>query len=179
MKKIFNSYLLLCFTTFICLGQDKTNLKLDNKITDVAFLKWEFEKRFRIANTHNTPDNVAKKDSLYCRYLSAIDKLKKDKITFSRFIDSSLNNNAVLKGKETIPYKYVSMLGPFDKNKHFINRTDFYRIIKYFILEKDEKVLPDNFHDLPFIDKKNYKPMPSTDDYDNRVKQGEYRKQDQ
>ncbi|WP_144062790.1 hypothetical protein [Sphingobacterium paucimobilis] len=146
MKKIMLIMVILSFLYSAIHGQQKgTNLSVDQEIDWLLYYKREYEKYSAFANVKNdfTKKNINKKDSIYKLYTGQIEYIRKSPDRYLTLINSSIQKNKVeYDGPPNIVYDYVNFALPYDSDLHSITRLELYQVIKKYLFDQDDTILP-------------------------------------
>jgi len=155
--------LILTFSLFFVLitstnAQKHNDSQIYMDIWKILLLKINYEKLKK-------NKNIDQQDSVLSLYRDNVVNLKKSPNVYLSFIENELRNNKDQLKKEFIPYKYGHNLHfTYDTGGYYIKKIDLYRVIKYSLFEKSDSLLPENFLEIPVVDKHNYvikyKPKP-------------------
>lgn len=149
MKKLY-LFLLFVFVGSICKSnaQYLTESQIPLEIHRLVLLKLDYEK-FK--------NRDKKRDSVLALYKEQINKIKRGSDLYSKYIKTALRRDKDSLKRERIPYKYISGgQSIYDVDEYVIKKIDLYRIIKYYLLEQNDELLPESFRGLPIIDEKSY-----------------------
>ncbi len=159
MKKIILIVIALVTYVDIVNAQIYNKIQMDLNIQKMIKLKVDFEK-FR---------GSKKGDSIFKLYQGQINNIKDSSKVYLDFIKISLKKEKSRLLVETIAYKNLTVVeSNISLRRHLIKKIDLYNIIKYYLLKKNDSILPGDFRGLPVVDEKNY------NGYD-KNKTGEYK----
>lgn len=128
---------------------DSFSLELGRLIT----AKHHYE-RFREYATEKPERYTRSRDSSFNAYIAQINKIKNNSVQYIKYIEREIRKPEL--ANELLFYNYVEQLLPFDPNEYTISKRDLYKVIKYTLLERDNKILPETLNDIPFFIKRDY-----------------------
>lgn len=146
MKKIMLFIIAFTFLHPVSYAQQKgRNLHVDEELNWLLHYKREYERLIIAANRKNelTAKNTHARDSVYKLYVDEIEFIRKSPEKFLTHINHSIRNNKVeYDGPPKILYDHVNTSLPFDPDLHSVTRLELYKIVKKYIFEKQDKLLP-------------------------------------
>jgi hypothetical protein len=132
--------ILLFSTSHTGFSQILDNDSMSTALNQLVSCKVDYEKLKRDAELN--PERYSKsRDSLYAVYVAQCNKIKSKPDQYLRYIDWALQRTEL--SDEHIFYNYVDMTAQFDANQYLISKRKLYLVVKYWLLVKNEDVLPE------------------------------------
>lgn len=136
----------------VVFSQNRSKDKFELEISRLMTAKRQYEKFEGYALKN--PDRYKQlKNSSYHSYIGYIKKLKSNSKEFKNYINNAIKNTDL--DRELLMYSYVNKDLPFDPYHYMISKLDLYRVINYYLFEKDKNVLPKKLENIEISLKRN------------------------
>lgn len=124
-------------------GQQKgKNLTVDQEFNWLLHYKRSYEEYKEKAEKHRHYDN--KRDSMYTLYRGQIETIRNAPSKYLSHIERAIARNKVeYDGPPRVAYSYSDPSMPFDLTLHSVDRLELYKIIKKYIFERKDILLPE------------------------------------
>lgn len=146
MKKIMFIITVLSSIQSTSYAQQKgKTINIDAEFNLLLHYKREYEKYSEAINKTTIFQDryTTKRDSMYSLYTDQIENIRKSPEKYLTHIIRSIKNNKVeYDGAPRVLYNYVNLVLPYDADIHTVDRLELYRIIKKYIFEQNDKLLP-------------------------------------
>ncbi|WP_316848592.1 hypothetical protein [Pedobacter psychrodurus] len=150
MKKNILAFILFFVWAAPINAQKHTDNQASKDIWRILLLKINYEK-------FEKSKKIDQRDSVLSLYKDDVAKLKESPNLYLNFIENELKNKKNQLKKEFLPYKYGHNLHfTHDTGGYYIKKIDLYKVIKYSLFKKGDSLLPENFLEIPVVDKHNY-----------------------
>lgn len=115
--------------------------KIDNEFNLLLYYKVEYERYDEDA--HRSSSLKSKRDSFYKLYIEKTNEIRRNPGIYLAYINKALKHNRhSYQGPiQAVRYDYFDTSKPYDRDIHFVERLELYRLIKEHIFNKNA-VLP-------------------------------------
>lgn len=149
------------FITLLLIGNNAfAQLRITDPISRefVALInrKIDYEK-FKSFAEHNSSRYQLSVDTAYGNYVRQAKKIKSNRNTYLAYINDALNKPDSVTGRGF--YGYVDVQLPFDPNLYTISQLELYQVIKYYLFDLDQDIIPERVESIPFVKRDHFSPF--------------------
>lgn len=144
MKKIvwFISVFIMVLSSTVQGQEKRKNLSVDAEFNWLLHYKRQYEEYRGVAKKRDS--YIIKRDSVYKLYVNQIESIRRAPEVYLSHIDRAIDQKKVVyDGPARVLYSYVNTAMPFDSDLYYIYRLDLYKIIKKYLFEKRDSLLPE------------------------------------